>query len=193
MTSPPAAAPTPVTVMVTRRVKPEARPAFEAALAELCGAAVQFPGHLGVNVFRPSTPQDREYRIVFKFDDPARLDVWLADDATQALLDRVRRLTEGEAEVTRLVGLEAWFTLPGAAGPAPPRRPRMALVNWLALWPLVSALLAALGPLLEPFPFLVRTAAVTGLVVLLMTWVIMPRLSKWCAPWLSGATKLPSA
>lgn len=182
-------APAPVTVMVTRRVQPDRRDAFENALAELCGAAVQFPGHLGVNVFRPATAQDRQYRIVFKFDRQARLDVWRNDDATLALLDRVQRLTDGPPEVTELVGLEAWFTLP--SGAPPPRRERMALVNWLALWPLVSLLLLLTAPLLDGAPFLLRTAVLTGLVVLLMTWVIMPRLSRWCAPWLTGAARQP--
>jgi antibiotic biosynthesis monooxygenase (ABM) superfamily enzyme len=40
-------------------------------------AARAFPGHLGVEVFRPAGGQGGEYRTVYRFDSPAHLRAWL--------------------------------------------------------------------------------------------------------------------
>ncbi|HEY0833356.1 MAG TPA: antibiotic biosynthesis monooxygenase [Azospirillum sp.] len=174
----------PVTVMVVRTVRAGAEAEFESAMAALTASALSYPGHLGVNVFRPATAGDRRYRIVFKFDSGGRLDAWRTSDETRRLLERVQSLTEGEPEVTELTGLEAWFTLPGRPAAAPPPRQRMALVTWVALWPLVSLLLAYVAPFMEGLPFLLRTGILTGLVTVLMTWVVMPRLTALLSGWL---------
>ncbi|HYH18568.1 MAG TPA: antibiotic biosynthesis monooxygenase [Azospirillum sp.] len=174
----------PVTVMVVRTVRAGAEAEFERAMAALTASALSYPGHLGVNVFRPATAGDRRYRIVFKFDSGGHLDAWRASAETRRLLECVQSVTEGEPEVTELTGLEAWFTLPGRLPATPPPRRRMALVTWLALWPLVSLLLGLLGPWMEPLPFLVRTGILTGLVTVLMTWVVMPRLTALLSGWL---------
>lgn len=174
----------PVTVMVVRTVRRGAEAEFESAMAALTASALSYPGHLGVNVFRPATVGDRRYRVVFKFDSGAHLDAWRVSDETRRLLERVQNATEGEPEVTEMTGLEAWFTLPGRPAAAPPPRRRMALVTWVALWPLVSLLLGVLGPWMEPLPFLLRTGVLTALVTVLMTWVVMPRLTALLSGWL---------
>jgi antibiotic biosynthesis monooxygenase (ABM) superfamily enzyme len=175
-----------MTVLVARRVLAERRDAFEAAMRELTEQAVTYPGHLGVSVFRPAAGE-AEYRILFKFDRKSRLDAWRADPATQALIAKADDLTEGDARVDTLTGLETWFTTP--SGHKPPPRPKMAVVTWCVLFPLVSFLLTALQPLLKAIPFLMGTLLVTGLVTLLMTYVIMPRLTRVLAPWLFNGAK----
>jgi uncharacterized protein len=66
----------PVTTTVTRRVKPGHEAAYEEFLAGIIAAASRFPGHLGVEVFRPTRPGG-EYRTVYRFDSAARLRHWL--------------------------------------------------------------------------------------------------------------------
>jgi hypothetical protein len=46
----------PVTVCVLRRVKPGYEAEFEEIITGICNAAMQFEGHLGVNIFRPYSP-----------------------------------------------------------------------------------------------------------------------------------------
>lgn len=174
----------PMTVLVARRVLAAHRAAFEIALRDLTEAAITFPGHLGVSVFRPAAGED-EYRILFKFDRKSRLDSWRADPTTQALIDRADALTEGEARIDTLNGLEAWFTTP--SGHRPPPRSKMAVVTWSALFPLVSLLLTVLHPITQRVPFLLGTLLITGLVTVLMTYVVMPRLTRLLAGWLFPA------
>lgn len=63
----------------------------------------------------------------------------------------------------------------------------MALLTWLGIWPLVSLVLWWLAPRLGTLPFLVRTALSTAIVVLAMTYLVMPRLARLAAPWLTAA------
>jgi antibiotic biosynthesis monooxygenase (ABM) superfamily enzyme len=171
----------PISIMVSRRVLQDRRAAFEEALHTLTEASGRFPGHMGASVLKPGAG-DNLYRILFRFDRKSRFDTWQADAGIQALIAEADKLTEGEPKVETLDGLEAWFTMPGQ--PSPPPRIKMAAVTWGTLFPLVSILLTVLEPVMKMIPFLGGTLLVTGLVTVLMTYVLMPRLTRLLAPWL---------
>ena len=80
-----------------------------------------------------------------------------------------------------VTGLETWFTLPGQPGEAPPPRYKMALVTWITIFPLITAIVAITGPLIKELPLALRLAITTGLTVPLMTWVVMPRVTRLLA------------
>ena len=60
----------------------------------------------------------------------------------------------------------------------------MAVLTWIGIWPLVSAVLWFLTPDLMALPFLVRTAVNSAVLVLAMTYVVMPWLVRIADPWL---------
>ena len=66
----------PLTVAVSRRVRKGQEAEFEKLSSQMTERASRFPGHLGANRFRPSSPEDPEYRIMFKFRDRQTLDAW---------------------------------------------------------------------------------------------------------------------
>lgn len=172
----------PISVVVSRRVLAANLEAFEAALCELMEAAVRQPGQVAAEVLRGSLRGgEREYFIVYRFADETRLRAWEASPERRALVRRIDALATG-GHRHELTGLEAWFDLP--PGQLPPPLHRMAFVTWLGIWPLVSLTLWLLVPYLMVLPFLVRTASLSGLLVLAMTYVVMPRLTKIAAPWL---------
>jgi antibiotic biosynthesis monooxygenase (ABM) superfamily enzyme len=69
---------------------------------------------------------------------------------------------------------------------APPRH-KLALLTWAAAFPLMTALTMLLGWLLNGLPLPGRTLLMTGLLIGLLTYVIMPRLTRLCAAWLCSA------
>jgi hypothetical protein len=83
-----------------------------------------------------------------------------------------------------VTGLETWFTLPAQAGAAPPPPYKMALVTWITIFPLITAIVAITGPLLKDLPLAVRLGITTALAVPLMTWVVMPRVTRLLHRWL---------
>ncbi len=76
----------PVTVVVSRQVKPGCEAAFEEVISGITAAAMTYEGHLGTNIFRPSDPQDREYKIIFKFDRASNLRRWEESECRRILV-----------------------------------------------------------------------------------------------------------
>jgi antibiotic biosynthesis monooxygenase (ABM) superfamily enzyme len=85
---------------------------------------------------------------------------------------------------TRFVtGLESWFTLPGH-GATPPPPYKMALLTWITIFPLITGVVVVSGPLLKGLPLVLRLAITTAVTVPLMTWLVMPRVTRLLRGWL---------
>ena len=57
-------------------------------------------------------------------------------------------------------------------------------MTWLGICPTVFMLFLVVAPWLERWPLLPRVMVITALVVLIMTWVVAPRLTAWLKPFL---------
>jgi antibiotic biosynthesis monooxygenase (ABM) superfamily enzyme len=169
---------------VTRRVKPGHEAFYEQFLEGINATASRFPGHLGVEVFRPESAAAGEYRIVYRFDTAGHLRAWLDSDERAAWLERAEPHAIGPMRTRFVTGLESWFTLPGQPGTPPPPPYKMALLTWITIFPLITAVVAITAPLLEELPLVVRLGITTGLTVPLMTWVVMPRVTRLLRGWL---------
>lgn len=66
-----------------------------------------------------------------------------------------------------------------------PKRWKVAVLTFVGIYPLLLLTLGLLGPVVAPLPFPVRTAAIAGLLVPLMVFVVMPALAGLFRPWLS--------
>jgi uncharacterized protein len=174
----------PVTTTVTRRVKPGHEDLYEQFLDGIISAASQFPGHLGVEVFRPASASAGEYRTVYRFDTAEHLRAWLDSDEHAAWLERAEPHVIGPMSTSFVTGLETWFTLPGRLGATPPPPYKMALLTWVTIFPLITAIVAITGPHLKGLPLAARLAITTAIAVPLMTWVVMPRVTRLLRRWL---------
>jgi uncharacterized protein len=179
----------PVTATVTRRVKPGHEAAYEAFLAGISDAAKAFPGYLGEEVFRPAPGQGGEYRIVYRFDSPAHLRAWLNSPERAAWLQQAESHVTNPLRTQFLTGLEGWFTLPTQPGTPPPPPYKMALVTWVTIFPLITLVVVASAPLIGGLPLLPRLAVTTLVTVSLMTWVVMPRVTRLLSGWLYPARR----
>jgi antibiotic biosynthesis monooxygenase (ABM) superfamily enzyme len=65
-----------------------------------------------------------------------------------------------------------------------PPRYKMFLLTWLGIYPLITGIFWVFGPWLSLLPLVVRTLLLTGLLVYLMTYVVMPILTKMFHAWL---------
>lgn len=173
-----------VTVVISRRVKKGCEQQFEALSSEMTTLAIQYEGYLGANLFRPASEQDPEYRIIFKFRDQHCLENWQKAPERLAILEQFTPLLIAPSQTETLSGLVTWFSLPGQNPVTPPPKYKMTLISWLALYPTVTLIFWLFGEQLAQLPLLVRTLVVTGVVIVAMSYLLMPRLTRWFSAWL---------
>lgn len=172
-----------VTVIVRRRVRPSCVAEFEAWLDRIGGVARRFPGHMGVVIARPQDVAVDDYVVVFRFDSDEHLAAWQQSDERAAALAEVEPCLIRSTIETQ-TGLEFWFTPPADAAGMAPSRPKMALVTLLGLYPLILFVVPVLGSLLADVPIPVATLISLAVVVALMTYAVMPLLTRALAFWL---------
>jgi uncharacterized protein len=177
-----------VTVVVTRRVKAGREADYEAWLARLQADARHLPGYLGVTTQRPAAGAPRDYVSVIRFASLADLRAFESGDLRARHLAEVGDLVEADAVWQRLTGLEFWFTPPPGTVVPQPSRSRMALLMIVVVFGLVLGIgtlvnaLAARLPVAPPYPL--RLLLTITIEVLLMTYWLMPRLTRHLAGWI---------
>lgn len=63
----------------------------------------------------------------------------------------------------------------------------MAIITWIAIYPVITILLLVLGPIiLGHLPIPVVTLMLSVALVLLMTFIVMPLLTRAFRPWLQS-------
>ncbi len=177
----------PVTVIARRRVKPGSEAAYEDWLSRLTAAARDLPGYLGTDIQRPGAG-DRTYTSVFRFATLADLDAFERSDLRARFLAEIAPHVDGDAVWDRLTGLEIWFEAPKGMKLPQPSPHRMALVLIAVVFVLVLAINLTLGPFMAAWPLPLRLLATVTLQVVLMTYVIMPRLTRALAPFIYPST-----
>ncbi len=178
----------PVTVVVTRRVRVGAGVAYEAWLARLIDGAKEMPGYLDARVERPGADEPLVYTSLFRFDSVANLRAFEASELRRHALAEVPDLVEADAVWSRLTGLELWFTPPAGTVVPQPSRLRMALVMIGVVYGLVLSIGQLVGIALAAAPQPVRLLVTIVIEVFLMTYVLMPRLTRWLARWIYPRT-----
>lgn len=164
-----------VTRIARRRAQAGCEAEYELRVREMLARMRGCKGFLGGDIIPPEQPGG-DYQIVTRFASEAALDVWDRSEARMQCLESLREVADGEPAFRKLSGLEAWFEPAVVPASMHPPRARMALVTWLGIFPTVSLVLWLVAPLLQALPFLLRTAVLTALIVVTMTWLVMPRL-----------------
>jgi antibiotic biosynthesis monooxygenase (ABM) superfamily enzyme len=93
-------------------------------------------------------------------------------------------LIHEEPKVWILTGLETWFTLPFKEGDPPPPRYITVGFTWLTVFTLATVVFMLLDPLLGGFPVVLRTLVFTMVMVSLITYAVMPHMTRLFSFWL---------
>jgi antibiotic biosynthesis monooxygenase (ABM) superfamily enzyme len=129
---------------------------------------------------------------IFRFDNYANLHLWENSAERATWLEQAKDLFDTAPQFQENSGLEYWFTLPpettnetkpATPRPAPPRY-KMAMITMLAIYPVSTILNFLLGLVIVDIHPLLRSFIVILLAIILLTYLVMPRLTKLFAPWL---------
>jgi len=182
----------PITVVRIHYVKAGCEPQFEAELKKHMDEFTAIPANLGISIFRPGKYHDGVYRIVYKFASQAELDRWHASPTYLSWLATEKDLTIAPPRTELLTGLETWFTLPGQNVLKPPTKARQAVVTWVAALPVSIIISILTGPFLDAEPLIIQKAVFVALLVILLTWVVMPLATRLFFRYLYPAETLPA-
>jgi antibiotic biosynthesis monooxygenase (ABM) superfamily enzyme len=175
----------PIHVAVVRTVKPGCEKAFEQALQEFFQASFAHGGVLGATMIVPPPGSDsREFGILRTFAGEKERDAFYQSAMFRAWEEKARTLTEGAPVYRQLHGLEAWFR-----SPAPPPRWKMAVATYLGVLPVVILLSLTLGPAISSWHFLFNHIVFNLCVVALLTWIVMPLVTRALDSWLQPKQK----
>jgi uncharacterized protein len=182
----------PVTVIVKRIVKKNKTKEFEEWLSGITREVSRQNGSMGIDIIRPTDKESKpEYVIIFRFDKYDNLMKWENSSIRDEWLKKGRELVQSDPDVQKLTGLEFWFTPSSKKNlySMPlnsPRRYKMVIVTI----PVIALLLLTLVPQIHfigeslSIPYSIRFVIAIAIMVLLMTYFIMPLLTKVLRPWL---------
>jgi hypothetical protein len=187
----------PVTVIVKRIAKKDRIKEFEEWLSGISKEVSRQEGSMGIDIIRPthntnSSKSKLEYIVIFRFNNYDNLAKWEKSPIRNEWLQKGRKLVEADPDVQKMTGLEFWFTpnfkdeYSSMIPLQPPPRYKMVIVTI----PVISILLMTLVPQIHfltemlSIPFPIRLVIALTITVLLMTYVIMPFLTKLLKPWL---------
>jgi antibiotic biosynthesis monooxygenase (ABM) superfamily enzyme len=173
-----------VTTAVTQHIKSGKEKDFEVWLRQVGQVAARFPGHQGLTVLAPSAAAPRTYTYLFRFDSYAHLQAWEQSAEKEAWIEKLQDILETPPEKRVLTGLEYWFQLPGSAVTVPPKRYKMATLTVIAIYPLSQIVPRVLRSLPDFMPSLLRSLCYSVTLVVLMTYVVMPTVTRLFARWL---------
>jgi uncharacterized protein len=181
----------PITVLVSRYPCKDKEREFKKALSDTIDVALKFPGHLGVTILKPQANESNAYRIIVKFDCVDNYQQWRRSPEAVYWFNVLTSLEEQPPNLEVMTGLEAWFAVSSSVTLrpiVPPLRYKMALITWLAIFPLIVVINLLFGNILGQLPMLLRSLIISATLVLLMTYVVMPRMTRLFTSWLYPST-----
>jgi antibiotic biosynthesis monooxygenase (ABM) superfamily enzyme len=184
------AGPQPIHVAITRRIKPGCEQEFETALKEFFARSLSHSGvHGAAMLVPPPGSSSTEYGILRSFANAAERDAFYASPLFLEWKKRIAPLSDGEPEARELQGLEAFFR---QDSPSLPPTWKMAIATYLGVVPVIMTLALTLGPLIRSWNFVLYNLVFNACVVALLTWVVMPLITRALHGWLqAGESKTP--
>ena len=169
-------------VAITRQVRAGCEAEFEEKLRRFAQKSFDHSGTRGVQILSPAPgANSREYGILRSFATESDRNAFYQSPMFKAWETEVAGLVEGTYQQHDLHGLEAWFYPAGQ--PHPPRW-KMALATLLGVYPTSLALGTFVVPYLHGFPKPLASFIVASCMVICLTWLVMPQVTKVLHRWL---------
>lgn len=200
----------PITVAIERRIDPSRAVEATGWMQDGTDLATGFAGFLGSGWVRAGEGSDLWY-MLYRFRDIPTLEAWEESPQRSGWLESGRAFAS-EVRVERRTGIEGWFDAPFATHvetrhvgghsddfaaaaptgpvqqpiPAAPPRWKQAVAIWLGFFPtnLLASWLLGFVPGFAESPLVVRVLFATLLLTPVMTYFVLPWVTRMLRPWL---------
>jgi antibiotic biosynthesis monooxygenase (ABM) superfamily enzyme len=173
--------------IVRHHVKPGMNAEYEKWLKKLMFKAAEFPGHLGVQVIKPSDGSD-EFTIAVRFQSEKEAKDWQDSHVRQEIAAESHKYLRKQEFFEMHSGIDFWFT-PGSV--APPKWKQWILTT-VVIWPLSVVIPLSLLPIFDylgmPNIFTIYQAIFALVIVGIATYWAMPWCTHFVYRWLYSKT-----
>jgi len=170
----------PVHVAIVRKVLPGKEEAFKAALRNFLGESFIQGGVQGAGMITALPGgEPNEIGILRTFANEAERDAFYNSQLFKEWEAYANTVTEPPV-YRNLTGLEAWFR-----SPMQPPRYKMALATLCGVFPTALFLSYTIAPLIADWHMLIKQLIFAVCMVSLLTWVVMPVVTKLFKGWLN--------
>jgi uncharacterized protein len=182
-----------VTVVVSHPVDPADTDAFLAWQGRVTDAERRFAGFRGSELYRPVPGVQDEWTALYRYDSDEHASAWLESPERQRLLREGDRFKEFQLHrISSPFG--SWFARPdGDEEEAGPPNWKTGLSVLVALYPTVVLLTLALSELWPDGPLWVTLLVGNICSVSLLTWLVMPLVTRVLRFWLVPGSQLSRA
>jgi antibiotic biosynthesis monooxygenase (ABM) superfamily enzyme len=165
-----------VTIVVSRTVFPGHERDYDDWVRRLIAAARQAPGNIGVTMLIPEPGKSGLHHVVMQFTDEKSMHIWETSYVRQKLSHEADAFSRSVRQ--QATGLETWFSIPECPELETPPQWKMAIVTFIAVYILSIIIVPLLGRLFN-LNFYVESILVAALLVVILTYAVMPWLSRY--------------
>ncbi|HJX11914.1 MAG TPA: antibiotic biosynthesis monooxygenase [Dehalococcoidales bacterium] len=165
------------TVVVSRNVSPGREREYDEWVRRLVAAATRAPGNRGATMLIPEPGKRGLYHVVLRFADRDSVATWENSNERKELSNEADAFSRSSRQ--EATGLETWFSIPECPELAPPPRWKMSVVAFIAAYVLTIIIVPLELRYLESWAFPVLNILTCVLLVILMTYAVMPFLSRF--------------
>lgn len=174
-------------VVITHHILDNKQLEYDQWLAEIVPLTKHAKGFIDLQIIRPIPKLTFVYTVIIRFDTVDNLKIWMESDTRKRMIERASRLFRKDRYQIRS-GLEFLFETPEQASKIP-RRWKQYLVTWSAIYPLSLIMPMILLPVLRYFHIpqnrLSDGLLISGCIVFLMVYLVMPNYTKLIRKWLN--------
>jgi antibiotic biosynthesis monooxygenase (ABM) superfamily enzyme len=170
-----------VTAVISRKIKPGHENEYDDWLRRYMILENKVPGYLGTTIIAPGGKTSSVRYIINRFSDKASMDVWESSAEAHKLIEEANNYSA--MRYTSATGLETWFSVPDLKVIVPPPKWKMAIVAWLGAY-IISSIARYILDLYFGQSPLLNGVLMNTILVLGLTYLVMPILSKLLRRWL---------
>lgn len=174
-----------VTSIISAVIKPKYMVDYERWIEKINNEASKSVGFFSVDIIKPKDRMQPEYVVILKFNSYENLKLWLSSDACKRLTDEAKSYIVHITDKQQNTGMEMWFSRSDNQRYFPqPKYYKRVLMGLMVVYPLSTVIGILLSPYTNTLPSAVQTFIIIFIMSCLMTWPVMPYLTRWLNAWL---------
>ena len=173
------------TVVISHHILEGKQDQYEDWLEEIAPLCRNSPGFVDLQIVRPIPNLTFVYTVIIRFNSILNLKNWIHSPTRNSLIEQVKPLLAKGDSYQINSGLDFLFS---TATQKTPAKWKQFLSTWSVIYPLVVIIPLGVIPLLNFAGIgkfqLINSLFVTGIIVFLMVYIIMPSYTKLIRKWL---------